>query len=106
MTTAASQPASQDQQSPATYRLSLFVAGDEPNSRLARENLGRLRDVIPAHRCEVEIVDVLVDYRPALEHNVLVTPCLLWHNAGCPVRVVGTLSDAQRVRAALGFPSE
>jgi circadian clock protein KaiB len=106
MTQAASHPAGEGDPPLATYRFTLFVAGDEPNSRLAKENLARLCDSVPAHCCEVEIIDVLVDYRPALEHNILVTPCLLWHNAGSPVRVAGTLSDTQRVRAALGLPIE
>jgi circadian clock protein KaiB len=84
----------------------LFVAGDEPNSRLAKENFAQLRHSLPDHCCEIQIIDVLEDYEPALEHNVLVTPCLLLLEPAPAVHVVGTLSDIQRVRAALRLPSE
>jgi circadian clock protein KaiB len=90
----------------SSYRLLLFVAGDEHNSRLARENLSRLRDSLPDHVCEVKVIDVLEDYRAALENNVLVTPCLIRPDSTPPLRVVGSLTDMQRVRAALGIPGE
>lgn len=87
------------------YRLLLFVAGDEPNSRLAKENLARLRESLPEDRCPLEVIDVLEDFRPAVEHKVLITPCLLLLGPSPPVRVVGSLSDTQRLRTALGLPS-
>ncbi len=86
--------------------LLLFVADDEPNSRLAKENLARLRESLPAHRYEIEIIDVFVDFQPALEHQILVTPCLLLPETTPPVRVVGTLSDTEAVRRALRIPDE
>lgn len=81
-------------------RLVLFVAGDEPNSRLARENLRKLCDG-PAAGWETEVIDVYEDYRPAIEHQVLVTPCLLVRGARTDLRVAGTLSDLERIQAAL-----
>jgi hypothetical protein len=105
MTTGATYSVGREEQPATTYRLLLFVAGDEPNSRLAKENLAQLRDSIPEDRCAVEIIDVLEDYRPALEHNVLVTPCLLLLGPAPVVRIVGTLNDTRRVRAALRLPN-
>jgi len=83
------------------YRMILFVAGDERNSRLARENLARLCESDLQGRCEVEIVDVLVNFAAAIEHQVLLTPCLLWVEPPPGAMIIGNLSDLKRVRSAL-----
>lgn len=87
-------------------RLLLFVAGDEPNSRLARENLVRVLEFVPEDCRNIRIIDIFEDYRPALEHMILVTPCLLMLGPDGPVRVVGNLNDTTRVRTALRIPNE
>jgi PAS domain S-box-containing protein len=89
-----------------TYRLALFVAGDEPNSEQARQNLARVCEGVPQRRCEVRIVDVLEDHQVALEHNILVTPSLLLLAPAPRVLMVGTLSNAERVRLALRIDGE
>ena len=91
---------------PVTYRMILFLAGEEPNSRMARANLASLCEEDLAGRCDVEIVDVLEDYAAATEHSILVTPTLLVLEPGPAVTVVGNLSDRQRVRTALRLPRE
>lgn len=103
--TTVSQPVQRPEPPQADYRLLLFVAGDEPNSRLAKENLARLRESLPEIRCLLETIDVLEDFRQAVEHKVLITPCLIVLGPP-PVRIVGNLSDTQRVRAALKLPNE
>ncbi|MEX0885468.1 MAG: circadian clock KaiB family protein [Phycisphaeraceae bacterium] len=87
-------------------RLILFVAGREANSTRARENLDRIRGTYLNGRCELQIIDVLEDYRTALRHKVLVTPCLVMTEPGPPVQIAGTLHDEEKVRAALRLPSE
>jgi circadian clock protein KaiB len=90
----------------ARLRLRLFVAGDEPRSREARENLARIcRDHLKDRQPRLEVVDVLRDHRPALRDRVFVTPMLLAEAPGGPVRIAGTLSDRSRVVAALGLPA-
>ena len=86
-----------------TYRLRLFVAGEEANSRQARANLERLCEEYLAGRFEVEVVDVLKDFRAAVAERVLVTPALIV--AAPPPRavVLGNLSDTPRVLTALGI---
>jgi circadian clock protein KaiB len=88
----------------AKYRMILFVAGDEPNSRNARGNLGRLCDAHLRNSCEVEVVDVLKDYRRALENRVLITPALVLVDPPPPVRTVGTLNDQDAVLTAMRLP--
>jgi len=84
-----------------TYRLRLFVAGDEPNSRQARENLAWLCEQHLKERYELEIVDVLEDFRPALQDGVLVTPALIVVAPTPRVTILGNLSDTEKALRAL-----
>jgi circadian clock protein KaiB len=83
------------------YVLWLFVAGDEPNSRQARENLARLCERCLQGRCEIIIYDVLKDFQPALDNRVLVTPTLIRVSPQPRVTILGNLSDTAKVVAAL-----
>ena len=82
-------------------QLTLFVAEGEPNSIMAQANLEKLQR--GEYECDlaVEIVNVLENYQAALEHRVLVTPCLVLHAPAPRVMVVGTLSDREKVIVAL-----
>ena len=84
-----------------TYILRLFMAGDEPNSKQAWENLKRLQETYLKMPHKKEIVDVLQDFQTALEDNVLVTPCLILVSPLPKVTVFGNLNDTKRVVAAL-----
>ena len=86
------------------YRLVLFVADHEANSQQARHNIQGICREHPKAACEMEVVDVLNDYRKALEHRVLITPTLLVLSPTSAVRIVGNLSDSPRVLAAMGLP--
>jgi circadian clock protein KaiB len=86
--------------------LRLFVAGDEPNSVLAKASLDEICSAYPQHDCEIEIVDVLKDFRPALAENILVTPTLIVNKGGTRTVIFGNLSDTGRVLAALQLGSE
>jgi KaiB domain. len=89
----------------ASRHVLLFVAGSEANSIAALENFQRLREAV-RERCDLKlrIVDVLDDYRAALEHKVFVTPCLVLVEPAPKVMLVGTLRDTAKVRAALRLP--
>jgi circadian clock protein KaiB len=84
-----------------TYILRLFMAGNEPNSKQARENLKRLQETHLKMAHKKEIVDVLEDFQTALENNVLVTPCLILASPLPKVTVFGNLSNTEKVLAAL-----
>jgi hypothetical protein len=47
------------------------------------------------------VVDVLDDYQAALDHGVLVTPCLVLLDRDPLVTIVGTLKDDAAVREAM-----
>ncbi len=83
------------------YHMRLFVAGNEPNSAIARESLNKICSTYLNGNCRVEIIDVLKDFRPALEERVLVTPALVILEPGPRTVIFGNLTDMRKVLAAL-----
>ncbi len=83
------------------YRMRLFVAGGEPNSAIAKESLDKICSAYLNGNCQVEIVDVLEDFRPALEEHVLVTPALVIIEPEPRTVIFGNLADTGKVLAAL-----
>lgn len=87
----------------AGFVLRLFVAGDAPNSVLARKNLGLALADVSVDQARVEVVDVLTDPERALRDRVLVTPMLVRIAPAPERRIVGCLRDVAGLRIALGF---
>lgn len=79
----------------------LYVAGNERNSQIARENLKRICDEHLDSRCEIEEVDILKDYAVAMRERVFVTPTLVLLSPEPRTSVVGNLSDEEKVVSAL-----
>lgn len=82
--------------------LRLFVAGNAPNSQRARANLERINGRYFDHRCQIEIVDVFEQPNLALQQGIIVTPTLVRLAPGPLLRIIGDLSDSERVLATLG----
>jgi circadian clock protein KaiB len=83
--------------------LRLYVAGDGPNSTAARVNLKRMLGARSPDSYTVEIVDCLAEPLRAIEDGILVTPTLLRLTPPPRRTVVGSLSEADRVNAALSL---
>lgn len=83
------------------YHFLLFIAGDEPNSAMAKTSLQKICTTYLEQNCQVEIIDVLEDFRPALEERILVTPALVITEPGPRTVVFGNLSDTRKVLNAL-----
>jgi circadian clock protein KaiB len=81
----------------------LFVAGNEPNSRQARQNLAQICERYLGKRCQIDIYDVLQDFQTALDNRILVTPTLIRVSPLPRVTIIGNLSDTPKVLAALGL---
>jgi circadian clock protein KaiB len=85
----------------AVYQLVLFIAGNEPNSLLARRNL----DTICTHHLQgdwqVEVVDVFEDHRRALEYGVFATPALVANFGEATATFLGNLNRVEQIVAAL-----
>ncbi len=88
------------------YEFILFVAGNEPNSMMARKNLAQLCEQELKGRSKIKIVDVMEDFDSAAAHNILLTPTLLIQNANADIMVIGNLNNREKVRAALQLPLE
>ena len=84
----------------ARYSFRLYVAGDAPNSALARKNLYALCNEQLAGRHDIEVVDVCQEPERALTDRIFMTPALL-KLAPAPARVIlGALSHTQAVLPA------
>jgi circadian clock protein KaiB len=84
--------------------LRLYVAAAAPNSALAERNLrSLLRDY--GVECSLEVIDCLTEPLRALGDGVLVTPTLVKLNPPPEHTIIGTLSDASKLAAALGIES-
>lgn len=88
--------------SAGVYRFRLFVAGDEPNSLLAEQNLRALcREHLEGCH-QIEVVDVVLNFEAALQAQIMVAPALLMETPRS-LTLFGALSDKARVLAALGL---
>ena len=89
--------------SPATenFVLRLYIAGQTPKCMRAFANLKRICEQYLADRYQIEMIDLLKD--PALARNdqILAVPTLV-RRVPVPVRkIIGDLSNTQRVLAGL-----
>lgn len=85
----------------APFKFILFVAGRQPNSVLALQNLQNLcQDHLPG-RHSIEVIDVFQNLDAALKHNVLITPTLIKVAPSPTITIFGNLSDSQKVIASL-----
>ena len=84
-----------------TYRFRLYVAGQSPRSLAALDNLRRLCDGHLAGRCRVEVVDLLEHPERAQRDQIIAIPTLVRLSPLPLRRLVGDLSDSERVMAGL-----
>jgi circadian clock protein KaiB len=89
----------------AALHLRLFIAGDEPNSKRAKENLAHLCSESLQGNCTIEVIDILKDYHAALTSNIYVTPALKVEPPGPHITIYGNLNDEEKVLSALGMKS-
>jgi len=62
---------------PPKYHLTLYIAGNEPNSQLAIRNLRAICSGDLTEQCMIKIVDVYQDFQRALKDRVVITPTLI-----------------------------
>jgi circadian clock protein KaiB len=91
----------------ANLLLRLYIAGPSATSRRAEQNLLRLKDVAKAtNGLEVEVIDVLENPELAERAAIIATPTLAYEHPIRPRRIIGDLSDVERVLDFLGIDSE
>jgi circadian clock protein KaiB len=83
------------------FVLRLYVAGQTPKSLLAFANLKKLCEEHLAGRYQIEVIDLLVDPQLARGDQILAIPTLV-RKLPVPVRkIIGDLSDTERVLIGL-----
>jgi len=86
-----------------SYRLRLYVAGQTPKSLTAIANLKRLCERKLAGRYRIEVIDLLEHPQLARKDEILALPTLV-RRLPPPIRkVIGDLSNQERVLIGLGL---
>lgn len=89
------------------YILKLYVAGKSPRSKQAIENISRvLEEEGLESRYGIEVIDILENPERAENEKILATPTLI-KELPLPIRrIIGDLSDAQRVLLGLDIVTD
>ena len=88
------------------YKFRLYIAGDTQNSAQAVANLNALCRADLPDRHHIEIVNVFQEPKRALGDGIFMTPTLIKLMPSPVQRIVGTLSQMQPLRDALGLSHE
>ena len=83
------------------YSLRLYVAGQTPKSLAAIANLRRIADDNIAGHYTIEVIDLLENPALAAGDQILAVPTLVRHLPPPLKRIIGTLSDTERVLVGL-----
>lgn len=83
------------------YTLRLYVAGQTARSTAALANLRRICDEHLADRYTIEVIDLLEHPQLAAGDQILAVPTLVRHLPTPIKRIIGTLSDTDRVLVGL-----
>lgn len=84
-----------------TYRLRLYVAGQTPKSILALANLKQICEDHLQGRYEIETVDLLVNPQLARGDQILAVPTLVRRLPEPIKKILGDLSNTERVLVGL-----
>ncbi len=87
----------------ARLRIRLYVAGQAPNSVAALANVRAALANVPAHRVDLEIVDVLSEPERGLRDGILMTPMFLRLAPLPERRILGNLSAHASLLGALAL---
>ena len=85
------------------WKLRLYVAGHTPRSIAAIDNLKRICADHIGNRCEIEIVDLVKNPALARDDQVLAIPTLVRQIPPPAKKIIGDLSNVERVLVGLDF---
>jgi circadian clock protein KaiB len=83
------------------FLLKLYVAGSTPRAKSAIESLQRMCESELADQYDLQIIDVLVNPELAEQDKILATPTLIKQLPPPLRRVIGDLSDCDKVLLGL-----
>lgn len=85
------------------YKLRLFITGSTPRSARAIENMRHICDENLKGRYDLEVIDVYEDPEATKELQIIATPTLVKILPEPLRRIIGDLSDKERVLAGLNI---
>lgn len=85
------------------YHFKLYITGQTHRSFSAVRNLHRICDRWIPEQFQIDIVDVLENPQDAEDNQILATPTLVKSYPPPAQRIIGDLSDPQRVATTLGL---
>lgn len=88
-----------------TQRLTLYITGRTHSSQCAVENLRRIVEQQRPGTYEISVVDVLEHPEEAEAHRILATPTLIRESPPPARRIIGDMSDTNKVLLGLGLSS-
>jgi circadian clock protein KaiB len=88
------------------WRLRLYVAGRSPKCVAAQENLKRFCEEHMAGRYEIEVVDLLENPRLAKDDQIVAIPTLVRKLPEPLRRIIGDLSNTERMVVGLDLKSK
>lgn len=84
-----------------TWKLRLYVAGQTPRSVAAIDNLEKICHEHLHDRYELEVIDLLKNPKLARDHQVLAVPTLVRQLPDPARKIIGDLSNIERVLVGL-----
>jgi len=83
------------------YNLRLYVAGQTPKSIAAIANLKKICEKHLPGRYEIEVVDLIKDPAQARRHQIVAIPTLIRQLPEPLKRIIGDLSNVEKVLVGL-----
>lgn len=90
----------------AKWRLRLYVAGKTPRSVAALANLKQICETHLRGSYSIEVVDLIENPKLAEDHQIFAIPTLVRQLPPPLVKIIGDLSDTERVLVGLDIRSE
>lgn len=90
----------------AKLELRLYIAGQSARSIAALNNLEQLCETHLKGRCRIEVIDLLMNPQLSREDQIIAVPTLVRKPPGPIPKIIGDLSNSNRVLAGLGLLPE
>ena len=95
-----------DENVAAKYILRLYITGNTANSQMAIRNLNGILESGLKGLSALEVIDVLNNPERAIEDKILATPTLIKISPQPIRRIIGDLSDREKVLSGLDLTAE
>ena len=94
-------PRKKTPRTPEAWKLRLYVAGQTPNALAAFSNLKKICEEHLKGRYKIEVIDILENPRLARGDHILALPTLVRKLPGPIRKIIGDLSNTERVLIGL-----